>query len=146
MVRSGVHTVRPVTLDPHSGVPLHRQLAAILRARIAAGEWAAGTLLPAQARIGYDYGVGKATVQAAVIALRTEGLVDVERGVGIRVREPAEQQRVAVPRGAQVSARMPTTEERAALDVPDGVPVLVVELGGRVRGVYAADRTVLTLS
>lgn len=146
MVRLAVHTVRRVTLDPHSGVPLHRQLAAALRARIAAGEWPAGALLPSQARIGHEYGVGKATVQAAVNALRAEGLVDVERGTGIRVREPVEPERVAVPRGAITRSRMPTAEERAELDIPEGVPVLVVTLGGRLRGVYPADRAEITHS
>lgn len=138
------HTVRPVTLDPHSGVPLYRQLAAALRARIEAGEWPPGALLPSQARIGYDYDVGKATVQKAVDALRTEGLITVERGIGIRVREPAEREVVSVPRGALIDARMPTPRERAELDIPEGVPVQVVTVGGRVRGVYPADRVRLS--
>ncbi|MFG1776584.1 GntR family transcriptional regulator [Micromonospora sp. NPDC049048] len=135
-----------MTLDPHSGVPLHRQLAADLRTRIAGGEWPAGTLLPAQARIGYDYGVGKATVQAAITALRAEGLVDVERGVGIRVRARVERRSVAVPRGARISSRMPTAEERAEHDMPEGVPLFVVVVGGRERGRYPADRVDLTTS
>ena len=133
-------------IDPHSGVPAWKQLAELLRARVAAGEWPPGSLLPPAPRLRHEYGVGKATVQAAIGALRGEGLIGLERGIGIRVREPAEPVRVAVPRGAQVSARMPTARERADLDVPEGVPVLVVTLGGRVRGVYPADRTVLTLS
>ena len=132
-----------MSLDPHSGVPLHRQLAAALRSRIAAGEWPAGSLLPAQSRIGYDYGVGKATVQAAVSALRAEGVVDVQRGVGIRVREGLEREVVSAPRGALIDARMPTPQERADLDIPEGVPVQVVTVGGRVRGVYPADRVTL---
>lgn len=133
-------------IDPHSGVPAHRQLAEMLRARIVAGEWPPGTLLPPSPRLRHEYGVGKATVQAAIGSLRAEGLIGLERGIGIRVREPVERQRVAVPRGGEVSSRMPTARERADLDVPEGVPVLVVTLGGRVRGVYPADRTVLTLS
>ncbi|MFI2577671.1 GntR family transcriptional regulator [Streptomyces rochei] len=134
-----------MSLDPHSGVPLHRQLAAALRARITAGEWPPGALLPPAARIGYDYGVGKATVQAAVTALRAEGVVDVERGVGIRVRVQAEREIVSVPRGALIDARMPTPAERRDLDIPEGVPVQVVTLGGRVRGVHPADRVTLRL-
>lgn len=133
-------------IDPHSGVPAHRQLAALLRARIAAGEWPPGSLLPPQPRLRHEYGVGKATVQKAVETLRSEVLIGLDQGIGIRVREPVERQRVSVPRGAAVTARMPTAEERVDLDVPEGVPVMVVELGGRVRGVYAADRTVLSLS
>ncbi|MGC5033105.1 GntR family transcriptional regulator [Micromonospora sp. DT229] len=133
-----------MALDPHSGVPLHRQLAAALRARIGAGEWPAGTLLPAQARIGYDYGVGKATVQAAITALRSEGLITVERGVGIRVREPVDRMRESVPRGALITARPPTPDERARMGIPEGVHVLEVTVGGRLRGVYAADRVALS--
>ena len=144
MVRWAVPTVRIVSLDPHSGVPLHRQLAAALRARIVVGDWPAGTLLPAQSRIGYDYGVGKATVQKAVDTLRGEGLVDVERGVGIRVREPAERTRISVPRGAVISSRMPSADERAELSVSEGVPLMVVVVGGRERGRYPADRYDLT--
>ncbi|TCB97603.1 GntR family transcriptional regulator [Micromonospora zingiberis] len=135
-----------MTLDPRSGMPLHRQLAAALRARIAAGEWPPGALLPAQARLAHEYEVGKATVLAAVAALRAEGLIDVERGVGLRVREPADRERVAVPRGALIVCRPPTPDERARLDIPEGVHVQVVTVGGRVRGVYPGDRVELSTS
>lgn len=133
-------------IDPHSGVPAHRQLAELLRARITSGEWPPGSLLPPAPRLRHEYGVGKATVQAAVAALRAEGLIGLERGIGIRVREPVERRRVAVPRGSTIRARMPTPQERAALDVPEGVPVLVVIIGGRERGPYPADRVDLTVS
>lgn len=133
-------------IDPRSGVPQHRQLADELRARITSGEWLPGSLLPAQPRLRHDYGVGKATVQAAMVQLRAEGLIDVERGIGVRVREPIEQRQVRVQRGSMVQARMPTAGERAELDIPEGVPVLVVTLGGRERGVYPADRNVLTFA
>lgn len=133
-------------IDPHSGVPRHLQLAAMLRARLAAGEWAPGAMLPSETRLSQDYGVGRGTVRRAVTLLRVEGLVDVAPGYGTRVREPVEQQQVRVPRGSTVQARMPSAAERAELDIPEGVPVLVVTLGGRPRGTYAADRTVLTFA
>ncbi|SCL42159.1 hypothetical protein GA0074692_6841 [Micromonospora pallida] len=78
--------------------------------------------------------------------LRAEGLVDVASGRGTRVRELVDLERVAVPRGAVTRSRMPTVEERAEMDIPEGVPVLVVILGGRVRGVYPADRAEITHS
>lgn len=135
-----------MTLDPHSGVPLHRQLAAILRARIVAGEWPPGSLLPAQARIGYDYGVGKATVQAAVTALRAEGLVTVERGTGIRVRPPTPALEELVGEPDQVvTARMPTPEERARLQLAEGVPVLVIHNPDGLMDVYAADEVAVRI-
>ncbi len=130
-----------MTLDPASGVPLHRQLAAALRARIAAGEWPSGALLPAQARIGYEYDVGKATVLAAVSALRAEGLIDVERGVGLRVRSaPAELEEIPVEPGQLVTNRMPTPEERAAFQMAEGVPLFVVHRGGGWQDAYPGDR------
>lgn len=126
-------------------MPLHQQLAAHLRARIAAGEWAPGQLLPSQARLGYDYAVGKATVQAAVTALKAEGLITVERGIGIRVSEPVERRRVSVPRGSSVVSRPATSEERAELGLAVGEHVLVVTLGGRVVGTHPASQVELTI-
>lgn len=134
-----------MTLDPHSGLPLHVQLAADLRARIAAGEWTPGQLLPAQSRIGYDYRVGKATVQAAVSTLRAEGLITVERGIGIRVAEPVERRRVSVPRGSSVVARPATSAERAEMGLAVGEHVQVVILGGRVVAVHPAGQVELTI-
>jgi DNA-binding GntR family transcriptional regulator len=118
----------------------------MLRARLAAGEWAPGALLPSETRLSQEYGVGRGTVRRAVALLRSEGLVDVAAGYGTRVREPVEREQVSVSRGSTVQARMPSAAERAELDIPEGVPVLVVTLGGRERGTYAADRTLLTFA
>ncbi|WP_091652159.1 GntR family transcriptional regulator [Micromonospora pallida] len=133
-------------IDLHSGVPRHRQLADELRARLRAGEWAPGARLPSETRLSQEHGVGRGTVRRAVAMLRAEGLVDVASGRGTRVRELVDLERVAVPRGAVTRSRMPTVEERAEMDIPEGVPVLVVILGGRVRGVYPADRAEITHS
>lgn len=132
-----------MTLDPASGVPLHRQLAAALRARIQAGEWPPGRLLPAVARLAYEYGVGKVTVQTAITALRAEGLIDVQRGVGMRVREPAQRQEAAGERGSLVTCRMPTPEERAEFGLGEGVPVLVVTAPDGWQDVYPGDVTAI---
>lgn len=127
---------------------MYRQLADLLRARITSGEIGPGQLLPFEGRLSQEYGVGRATVRAALQVLREEGLVVTERGYGTRVIAEQERTRVAVPRGAQIIARMPTEQERVELGIDPGavVPVHVVLVGGRVRGVYAADRTVLTTS
>ena len=126
-------------IDPSSGVPLHRQLTDALRARIVSGEWPPGTLLPPQPRLRYEYGVGKATVHAAIGALRAEGLVTVERGVGVRVREVAERQEVSGEPGSTVETRMPTPEERATFQMAEGVPVLVVTAPDGWTDVYPGD-------
>lgn len=144
-VAPALPSVRDV-IDLHSGVPRHRQLADELRARIRSGDYAPGALLPSETRLSQEHEVGRGTVRRAVAMLRAEGLVDVASGRGTRVREQVERQKVAVPRGARISSRMPTAEERAELNVPEGVPLMVVYVGGRERGKYPADRVDLTVS
>ncbi|MFI6266181.1 GntR family transcriptional regulator [Micromonospora sp. NPDC051006] len=132
-------------IDPHSGVPRHRQLADELRARVEAGDYAPGALLPSETRLSQECGVGRGTVRRAIGILRSEGLVDVASGRGTRVREAGAPELVKVPRGARVRSRMPTPQERAELDMPEGVPLLLVLYGGKTKR-YAADRTELSHS
>jgi DNA-binding GntR family transcriptional regulator len=52
-----------------------RQLAALLRGRIEAGELPAGARLPSIVSLAQEYGLAVTTVQKAVGALREEGLI-----------------------------------------------------------------------
>ena len=52
-----------------------RQLAALLRGRIEAGELAPGARLPSIVSLAQEYGLAVTTVQKAVGALREEGLI-----------------------------------------------------------------------
>lgn len=63
-----------MTVDPGSPEPAYRQLAVILRQRIAAGEWRTGPL-PSVKQMQDAYGVGRDTVLHALELLRAEGLV-----------------------------------------------------------------------
>ena len=63
-----------MTVDPGSPVPAYEQLAGILRARIAAGEWRSGPL-PSVRHLQDTYEVGRDTVLHAIEILRTDGLV-----------------------------------------------------------------------
>jgi DNA-binding transcriptional regulator YhcF (GntR family) len=72
-------------LDPSSPVPLYHQLAEALRADIAAGTFAPGTLLPPLRTAAEDWGVNLHTVRHAYRALADAGLV-----------------RTSVPRGSVV--------------------------------------------
>lgn len=127
---------------------VYRQLADLLRDQITSGQIPPGDLLPFEGRLCQEHGVGRATVRRALQVLRLEGLVVTERGYGTRVVEEQAREQVRVPRGARVRSRMPTEAERAELGIEAGavVPVLVITLSGRVRGVHAADRTELTFS
>jgi GntR family transcriptional regulator len=122
-------------VSPHSDVPLYQQVAAALRARITGGSLAPGEELRAEPDLAHDYNVGRKTIRDALAVLRAEGLVVTRRGYRARVAPKPERQRVRIPQGAEVTARMPTPAERERWGLPVGVPVLVV--GGNV---YPADR------
>jgi GntR family transcriptional regulator, transcriptional repressor for pyruvate dehydrogenase complex len=64
---------------------LYRHIADQLRAQIAAGAYAPGARLPPERDLAPHFGVSRATVREAVIALEVEGLVEVRMGSGIYV-------------------------------------------------------------
>ena len=63
-----------MTVDHGAPEPAYQQLADVLRARIAKGEWRSGPL-PSVKQLQQEYSVGRDTVLRAVEILRTEGLV-----------------------------------------------------------------------
>jgi GntR family transcriptional regulator len=63
-----------VTVDHGAPEPAYQQLSAILRARIARGEWRTGPL-PSVKQLQEEYAVGRDTVLRAVEILRAEGVV-----------------------------------------------------------------------
>ena len=71
---SGPAYVEHVTVDHSSPTPAYEQLASVLRARIAAGEWSAGPL-PSVKALQDEYDVGRDTVLRAIEILRSEELV-----------------------------------------------------------------------
>lgn len=125
-------------INPRGG-PLFEQIAADLRADIRAGRIQPGQLLPSETRLHQQYGTSRLTARAAVNVLRAEGLAELIRGRGVVVREPAVLEDLTPPPGSTVVARMPTAEERAAHDIGEGVPVLVVEEPDGTITIHAAD-------
>jgi DNA-binding transcriptional regulator YhcF (GntR family) len=133
-------------IDPDSDRAVYRQIADDLRELITTEHIGPGRLLPSSRRLEQEYGVSRETIRGALNVLRQEGLVVTESGYGTRVREPEVRVMVPVPRGATVISRPATPDERAEHDITEGGWVLVVSLGGRERGTYAADRTELRFS
>lgn len=133
------HMVRPV-VSPHGDAPLYQQVAASLRAQITDGTIPAGAELRSEPDLCHDYGVGRPTIRRALAVLAAEGLVVIRRGYRTRVRSIPKPTPVPIPRGAVVTARMPTPEERRRWDLPAGVPVLVAG-----DGVWPADRYALVV-
>ena len=70
-------------IDPTGPVPPYRQLAAILQARIARGDWAPDQPIPSYKRLQQTYGVAHTTIQRTIDLLVAEGVVYVvpRRGV-----------------------------------------------------------------
>lgn len=124
--------------------PAYRRLADELRARIESGRLAPGELLPSESELCRRHGVSRDTVRDAIGLLRSWGLVEPRQGVGVRVRERPLLEPIPLREPIRVSARMPTAEEQDRWSLADGVPVLVVDRGGRVEA-FPADRVVLEL-
>jgi GntR family transcriptional regulator len=73
-----------VTVDHESPEPLYRQVAALLRGRIASGEIT--SRLPSLKTIAQQYEVSHVTAEKAVALLRADGLVVVVVGRGAYVK------------------------------------------------------------
>lgn len=130
-------------IDFGSDRPVHRQLADLIRADIAAGRLKPGQALPSETRLMQQYELGRVAVRQALGVLRSEGLVVTVKREGSYVRPRVPVERVAVERAAEVTARMPSPDERKELDIPEGVPVFVIKQSGRHSRILSADRTVL---
>jgi GntR family transcriptional regulator len=69
-------------------VPLgYHAIADELRARIERGQYQPGSRFPAEDALTREFDVSRQTVNKALLQLRAEGLIRVERGVGTTVRE-----------------------------------------------------------
>lgn len=76
-------------IDPQSAEPLFAQVAAAVRADVAAGRLRVGDRLPAAREVAKAADINLHTVLRAYQALREEGLVDMRRGRGAVVTEAA---------------------------------------------------------
>ncbi|MCL4542982.1 MAG: substrate-binding domain-containing protein [Chloroflexi bacterium] len=65
--------------------PLHQQVAAALRKRLASGEFSPGATLPSELVLQQEYGVSRATVRHALETLQREGLLQRRAGQGTYV-------------------------------------------------------------
>lgn len=78
-------------IDLWDPTPPYRQLAGLLRDRIAAGEFRPGDALPSEKDLQQEHGLARETVRRAMRVLRDEGLVVTIPGRGTFVPpEPTE--------------------------------------------------------
>lgn len=69
-----------------SGVPIYRQIIDQVRALVASGRVAGGTLLPSIRQLAADLEINMMTVSKAYARLESEGILERVRGTGMRVR------------------------------------------------------------
>jgi GntR family transcriptional regulator len=81
----------------------HRQVADLVRAAIERGEYKPGERLPAEPELASIYGVQRPTINRAMLLLRDEGLLKVDRGRGTFVTQIPVIPRNAVARYSQES-------------------------------------------
>ncbi len=77
---------RPLTRPDRQ--PKYLRIGADLAARIAAGEWAAGSMLPPQRDLATGYQVTVMTLRQALALLEADGLVETRHGTGTIVAAP----------------------------------------------------------
>jgi GntR family transcriptional regulator len=68
------------TLDPHSGIPIYRQLVEQVRRLVASGQLRAGAELPSVRELALAHAVNPMTVSKAYSLLEAEGLLERNRG------------------------------------------------------------------
>lgn len=80
---------------PTSGVPIYRQLLDQVRAQIATGKLREGDFLPSVRQVAADLAVNPMTVSKAYSLLERDGVLELVRGLGMRVAAPADAPRKA---------------------------------------------------
>jgi len=78
-----------LSVAPSSGVPIYRQLMDQIRGLIASGRLEAGELLPSVRQVAQQLQVNPMTVSKAYSLLERDGIVELVRGQGMRVRPPS---------------------------------------------------------
>jgi GntR family transcriptional regulator len=74
-----------MTIDREGPIPPNRQIADILRRRIADGSIPVGRRIPSLVEMEQEYGVARDTLRKAVQVLKDEGLVETVPGMGVFV-------------------------------------------------------------
>ncbi|HEY8456613.1 MAG TPA: GntR family transcriptional regulator [Actinopolymorphaceae bacterium] len=120
-------------LDRRSHVPLHVQLADVLREQIATGKLAPGDRLPSESDLSQTYDVSRPTIRKTLAALKFEGLIESELGTGHFVRDRGEPRPIKLKRG-----------DTAVVSLTGGMPQLVVTRANGDTETYPADQVVVS--
>ncbi len=118
-------------IHPSSGVPIFRQIMDQVRAQVASGRLKPGDLVPSVRQMAVDLQVNMMTVSKAYSRLEAEGLLERDRGTGMRVR-------------GQVEHLGSVTNRQAELrDLVDHVATRGLQLGLTDEQIISVVKTVL---
>lgn len=84
------HEAFEFSIHPSSGVPIYRQLMDQVRAFVAGGRLKPGDMLPSVRQMAAELEINMMTVSKAYARLQAEGLIEHERGQGMRIGEQRE--------------------------------------------------------
>lgn len=118
-------------IHPSSGVPIFRQIMDQVRAQIASGRLKAGDLVPSVRQMAVDLAVNMMTVSKAYSRLEADGVLERDRGTGMRVRAVG-----------SVSARV-ADRQRELRELVEHVVTRGLQLGLTDEQIIAVVQTVL---
>ena len=84
-------------VQPTSGVPIYRQLMDQVRSLVSSGRLRPGDRLPSVRQMAAELEVNMMTVSKAYARLEADGVLERERGLGMRVPEAASRGAAAAP-------------------------------------------------
>lgn len=111
-------------------VPLHAEVATLLRHQIMSGRLKAGERLPALSELTEKFGVARMTVRQAMDALQDEGLIERYAGKGTFVRDVDIPARQTLNMKAELSQLQTMVAQLEVSVVGDGAPAGLVDVDG----------------
>jgi GntR family transcriptional regulator len=93
-------------LNPHSGVPIYRQLSEQIRRMSASGQLPPGTELPSIRALALEHAINPMTVSKVYNLLETEGVLERHRGKPMTVAKPARTQSPLTKRVSQLEPQV----------------------------------------
>ncbi len=82
-------------IHPSSGMPIYRQIMEQVRMLVASGKLTAGDYLPSVRQMAGELDINMMTVSKAYARLEAEGIVERDRGLGMRVTNNVPQESAA---------------------------------------------------
>jgi GntR family transcriptional regulator len=111
-------------------VPLHVEVASLLRNQIMSGRLRAGERLPALSELTEKFGVARMTIRQAMGALQDEGLIERYAGKGTFVRDVEIPVRQKLNMKAELSQLQSMVAQLEVSIVGDGEPAALVDVDG----------------